>query len=595
MTEGSGFSFRQPVKGPVVQNAGPFLPQPAGLDMAGLSYLVHRGGTLHFRAAIPFDLRPRLGRTEFRISLGTGRLREARDKALALAVFVRRLIRELRKGAMADLTSDEIFEMARQEFKRILEEDRKSRMRFPGEYEFKARVPVKGPLDANWRELTELDPWDHLTAKEAEPIIRGKLRNGQWPDLKKPVLDLLKRNGYDILSDDPLVNEICHVYAQGMIEAFTAIREREHGLVDYLPVVFHDDQSLSDPTKQIEQVKKPEKRLLSGLVNEYCGEKRQHGWTARSDRTITERLNHLIELMGDVQLETINYDFAFRFRKKLMEKPRKKQSAESKSSGLLESIAPGTVNNIITDIAAMFKYAKKRDWIANNYFSEMTLRDTTPAHKKRQAFTKEEIALLLGPRFLDACGKIPWRFWVPLLGLFTGARLDEIAQAHVDDVREVDGIWCLVIESSDTKSVKTISGNRSIPLHPFLIEELNFLGFVEAQRANGELELFPALKRVQGRKGHYLTKWFGDYRDALGIQKTRTFHSLRKNFSKCLAVNDVPANMIKRLDGHSLASDVTEYHYIQEIPVTKLVEYIARLDFGVDLSHLKESRFVLKG
>lgn len=308
-----------------------------------------------------------------------------------------------------------------------------------------------------------------------------------------------------------------------------------------------------------------------------------------------ERLNSLVELMGDVSLATVNHDFAFIFRKKLMDRPRKRQSAAAKESGTVEHIASGTVNNILADIAAMFKYAKRRGWVADSFFSEMTLRDTTPAHKKRQPFTKEEIALLFGPGFIKACGRISWRFWVPLLGLFTGARLDEIAQAQVDDVREIDGVWCLVVESSDEKSVKTLSGNRSIPLHHFIVNDLDFLTFVEVQRSSGERELFPGLKRVQGRKGHYLTKWFGDYRDALGIPKTRTFHSLRKNFSKCLAVNDVPVSMIKRLDGHSLANDVTEHHYIQDIPVSKLSEYIHKLDFGVDLSHLKESRFAIKG
>jgi len=170
--------------------------------------------------------------------------------------------------------------------------------------------------------------------------------------------------------------------------------------------------------------------------------------------------------------------------------------------------------------------------------------------------------------------------------------LDEIAQALVDDVRQIDGVWCLVVESSAEKAVKTLSGNRSIPLHRFLIQDLKFLDFVEQQRRAGEVELFPGLKRVQGRKGHYVTKWFGRYRDSLGIQKTRTFHSLRKNFSNNLAMHDTPVNMIKRLDGHSLASDVTEHHYIGDIPVTKLVEYIERLDYGVDLAHLAASPFV---
>ena len=495
---------------------------------------------------------------------------------------------------MADLTSEEIMTIVRREFASILEEDTRSRMRFPGAYKFEVFWPMRHQLKENWADLSDADPWERRTAAETADAVRDMLHEGTWPELRLPVLNLLKRNGIDVDSDAPVVNEVCHLYGQAMVEALTAIKHRNFSNIDYTPAVFLEDSPANSQVQQIAAQVPEQKRTISTLIREYSDEKKRHGWTERSERTIMERLNSLTELMGDVDLASINHDFAFEFRKKLMEKPRKRQSAESKASGKVERIAPGTVNNIIADIAAMFKYAKRREWVSDSYFSEMTLRDTTPAHKKRQPFTKDELALLFGPGFIKACGRISWRFWLPLLGLFTGARLDEIAQAQVDDVREIDGIWCLVVESSDEKSVKTLSGNRSIPLHSFIVNDLGFLKFVDSQRAEGERELFPGLKRVQGRKGHYLTKWFGEYRDALGILKTRTFHSLRKNFSKCLALNDVPISMIKRLDGHSLASDVTEHHYIQDIPVSKLREYVNKLDFGIELSHLKESSLAVK-
>jgi hypothetical protein len=37
------------------------------------------------------------------------------------------------------------------------------------------------------------------------------------------------------------------------------------------------------------------------------------------------------------------------------------------------------------------------------------------------------------------------RFWLPLLALFSGARLGELCQLSVDDVREIEGVWCLEI------------------------------------------------------------------------------------------------------------------------------------------------------
>ena len=36
-------------------------------------------------------------------------------------------------------------------------------------------------------------------------------------------------------------------------------------------------------------------------------------------------------------------------------------------------------------------------------------------------------------------------FWIPLLGLYTGARINELAQLHVDEIDEHDGVTMLSI------------------------------------------------------------------------------------------------------------------------------------------------------
>ena len=50
-----------------------------------------------------------------------------------------------------------------------------------------------------------------------------------------------------------------------------------------------------------------------------------------------------------------------------------------------------------------------------------------------------------------------WRHWIPLIALFTGARLGEIAQLLTDDVRQLHGHWVFHIteEGDDEKNVKT--------------------------------------------------------------------------------------------------------------------------------------------
>ena len=44
--------------------------------------------------------------------------------------------------------------------------------------------------------------------------------------------------------------------------------------------------------------------------------------------------------------------------------------------------------------------------------------------------------------------KHPWRYWLPLLGRATEARLEELCQLRADDFIEQQGIQCIRIDDS---------------------------------------------------------------------------------------------------------------------------------------------------
>ena len=61
------------------------------------------------------------------------------------------------------------------------------------------------------------------------------------------------------------------------------------------------------------------------------------------------------------------------------------------------------------------------------------------------------------------------RFWVPLIALFSGMRMNEICQLDVSDIRCVDGVDCFVITSRSNgggadKKVKTSTSERFVPI-----------------------------------------------------------------------------------------------------------------------------------
>src|SRR3546814_1039521 len=91
--------------------------------------------------------------------------------------------------------------------------------------------------------------------------------------------------------------------------------------------------------------------------------------------------------------------------------------------------------------------------------------------------------------------------WLPVLGLFQGARLTELGQLHRTDVRYELGIHYLaittlsnedeaeVVNIGGKKSLKTRNAVRMVPLHPVVLE----LGFLDYVRGLKSRHLLPDL------------------------------------------------------------------------------------------------------
>ena len=78
-------------------------------------------------------------------------------------------------------------------------------------------------------------------------------------------------------------------------------------------------------------------------------------------------------------------------------------------------------------------------------------------------------------------------------GLYTGAHLNELCQLYVNNIKEIDKIWCIDINrNTNDKKLKNASSERVIPIHPKLIE-LGFLNFLKEQKKKNSQRLFSHL------------------------------------------------------------------------------------------------------
>lgn len=215
--------------------------------------------------------------------------------------------------------------------------------------------------------------------------------------------------------------------------------------------------------------------------------------------------------------------------------------------------------------------------------------DTTTEPETGRPFTPQELSAIFEPaRFKAWATGYSHRWWAPMLGLYTGARVNEIAQLYVDDIKQIEGVWGLFFwKNARGQKIKNKSSIRFVPLAQPLIEA-GFLKFVEDMREAEEPRLFPQLpagKRADGTSngkgyGVQLSKQFGAYVKTLGVEKGTGFHAFRHTLSTALAEAGFPSSDIALITGHTVQGQapVLDKHYIhiaQTATLQKRVDMLA--------------------
>lgn len=217
---------------------------------------------------------------------------------------------------------------------------------------------------------------------------------------------------------------------------------------------------------------------------------------------------------------------------------------------------------------------------------------------KQRAFRPEELQRLFLGEEMQSFATDPdqaERYWLPLLGLHTGARINELCQINpAEDWITPDGIHCLHITTETeagedvTKSIKT-GTPRIVPIHPKLIE-LGFLGYLERTKATGVGRLFPAFKPKMGNAGERAREWFASLivkaglRDDTPFAKITGFHAFRHTLITYAANHDDPSMeaAIDQITGHVSHGSAVKRGYISNRSARKAYETIRKVDFGLE-------------
>ncbi|MDQ1154191.1 site-specific integrase [Brevundimonas sp. SORGH_AS_0993] len=279
----------------------------------------------------------------------------------------------------------------------------------------------------------------------------------------------------------------------------------------------------------------------------------------------------------------------------------------AKKRGLKTTLSPGSINGYMAKLRALMTFALNEGWIDRHPATGLAVVDPVRDKDKRLPFSSEQLQLIFDAPVYRGCVDDEWhfampgphrprraRFWIPLIALYSGMRLNEICQLDVADVRNVEGVDCFWItggstQSSGDKRLKTASSERLIPIHPRLIA-MGFMAFV-SERVGGK-KLFHELPR--SKAGYYsdsYSKWFARFLVKAGAARPKTcFHSFRHCYRDALRNAGVEHEAALALGGWAVShrdGESVSDAYGKGLGVARLAKAISCLDYhGLDLQHL---------
>ena len=167
--------------------------------------------------------------------------------------------------------------------------------------------------------------------------------------------------------------------------------------------------------------------------------------------------------------------------------------------------------------------------------------------------------------------------WATLIGVFSGMRLNEIAQLDVQDVTTKDGVPVFVCtDDGGDKRLKSGAATRSVPIHSKLLE-LGLMEYVQRRREAGKLKLFEFTWTEKAGYGAKLSKWFNrTLANDLNLkQQGVLFHSLRHSFITRLGQAGVQTEVIQFIIGHE-RQGTTHQVYLHGYSIEQCKEAVER-------------------
>jgi integrase len=265
-------------------------------------------------------------------------------------------------------------------------------------------------------------------------------------------------------------------------------------------------------------------------------------------------------------------------------------------------ISGDNANLHLTNLQGLFDYvisSGRRE--GENTFKTMTRHSDGNQGGGAVGFEENELRAIFDPESLMKA-KRPSQFWGPLLALYTGARLNELACLDLVDFVEEKGIPCISVRfvprakprtkpqkqskkqeaaARTAKQVKTVTSRRQVPLHPDLWE-IGLQEYIDDVRSIGATRLFPTMPLdKKGKRERRMSHDGNEYLKMVGvhINRQKVMHAFRDTVSDMLGISDMDEFSADQWTGHT-TQGIKAKHYRKKVAIDiQAVKGFKALDF----------------
>ena len=579
------------------------------------SYLVRKNSSSSYllNIKIPRDLREYFGRNQFKISLKNGIHSQSLLFAKVLYLEVQSIFSSIRMGTISKITVKQVKDILKDKIERTLNHSKHIVVDTNTfiESEVKDKIEeingderiLRTQLEQNYDGVLE-----HIE-KEIARIIKSKdltidSKSLEFKELRKQFLELrLIRSKWkkELLEDSgKSVND----FRNEIYKKFNIEEEKLTPVIEnYAP----------EPTQPylVEKEDKPSQidvsPKLSEMKEEFIGERLLSGFSPKSTRELESTIDDLIEIIGDIPILKVTPNNARDFKKIISSLPKyRNQSPRYRGLTIkqilsldgVEGQEPKNINKLIYRVRVFFKWLKNNysEYVPQNHFDGLSIQEKK-FDKPRDIFTNKELHKIFDTTpFLNNTIRNPHRrnklasYFVPIIAIHTGMRLEEICQLRLEDVYKEGTVDIIRVTLSKETKLKTVTSQRIVPIHENL-KRVGFLEYCNYMKKQKKERVFWDLTKSRDGYGRNIGRYFMEYLRKVGVYEfqSKVFHSLRHTFITNLLQNGVREEVVNGLCGHKQKTMSTTIYFKGGFPSDLLYEEgISKLNFeGINFGKLK--------